>query len=435
MRANSRCEARRLTAALLLSTLAAGSLALDRPKRGSHVVIPLSGRTQAKMTAYGLNNGGDIVGSEGSGVGERAVFRYRDGTFYTFTGYSGSSRLLSVNDRGDVAGMSSPDTNFARALWGYGGLLLLADSTSIARSINNDRRIVGQKTPQGADWIWSPVDDVHTQYLASLGPSTIFRDVNGEGAICGDYRTPNGSAIQGLFYDPQTSQYTALLYGASTRSFAFALNNSRKVVGYTVDGAIDHMTLWDIGAQTATRLGQGVALDINDSDWIVGYDGAGSRFRTPQDGFMNLEDIAEGSDAAPDRWTISNAYRVNNRGEMIAVAAKGNGPKRDVLVSPILRIDDVRLVSASKLQVMTWRAFGRNPDDRFWVDFTVTIGNRVIRRRVTPLRNINADGTYADATPEVFDLQTEGVHGSRATSRSWWKRLWVKVHAPSGRTA
>jgi probable HAF family extracellular repeat protein len=101
--------------------------------------------------AYGINESGQVAGSDISALGEPRAFLYANGVMRELGTLGGSSSFgRAVNDSGHVAGSAyNPDGLDRAFLYGSGGMLdlgTLGGDISYATGINNSDQVVGYST-------------------------------------------------------------------------------------------------------------------------------------------------------------------------------------------------------------------------------------------------------------------------------------------------
>src|SRR5947209_933593 len=179
-------------------------------------------------TAYGLNNNGQVVGTNGSVViwqngtttinGSAVV--WQNGTTTTI----GSGTAVAINDAGEVAGYSSNLTSPRAFVWdvthGLTNLGGLPNNYiySQANDLNESGQVVG-----AAKWSYDPYDDTHAflwdstsgmQALQSFSTFNTATAINEAGQIVGwsQYSTGNGQyqSSQAAFFRDSNGATTLL---------------------------------------------------------------------------------------------------------------------------------------------------------------------------------------------------------------------------------
>jgi len=196
--------------------------------------------------AFGINNHGQVVGSSYTGAALHAV-RWESATISDLGTLGGTaSEAWKINDSGQAVGYSytTGDASTHATLWNGNALTdlgTLGGTNSTAENINNAGQIVG----------WSLLPDEETTHAVVW----------------------NGATLTDL----------AALGGTGTTSYAFDINSSGQIAGFSeIAAGSSHATLWDgnslvdlniflpenlIAAGWVLTLGTG----INDHGVIVGW--------------------------------------------------------------------------------------------------------------------------------------------------------------------
>jgi probable HAF family extracellular repeat protein len=199
----------------------------------------------------------------------------------------GSSSAVSasgLNDIGQVVGSAQTASGDVHAfLWQKGAMTdlgTLGGPSSSAADVNNAGQIVGSATrPDGSSdyFLINPED---TDFDGT--PDRWFRDTNGDGVNdlmavlpIGGKINNLGQVVSGhLLWTPNVPNGTVgSLTDLGPGVIARAINDAGEVVGNTVDPmlwtvGVGHMLLWSNGI--VTDLGEGDATDINSSGQITG---------------------------------------------------------------------------------------------------------------------------------------------------------------------
>ena len=97
------------------------------------------------ITPFGINNSGDIVGSYATPRGENG-FLYQNGVYTTINIAADSTRLLAINDHGQILGTDTRGTHYF--IRGSDGVFSQFDlpcggGGGVARDMNNSNQIIG----------------------------------------------------------------------------------------------------------------------------------------------------------------------------------------------------------------------------------------------------------------------------------------------------
>ena len=316
--------------------------------------------------AFGLNGLGTVVGSEQPATGSTFAFSYANGTLVdlgqaTITAYG-------VNSAGTIVGlMQVPNPNggpYAAHAFSYsngaladlGSLGVTSNGTvtdygsqqglgSNAAAINGTGTIVGgTDVPSGGMQAFSYQNGAMTPLgtLPGYGSSTA-NAINDSGVIVGncfsnDYTLSgvlgkgNGASVgQAFIY--QHGVMTGLGFinypffppGTANNSGATGINNAGTVVGWSSAGGVVHAfsysngTMTDLGTLGGTGGYGSWANGINDWGIVVGYADTASG---AQHAFVYANGLMSdlNSLVTLPGVTLTNAYSVNNTGQIIASA-------------------------------------------------------------------------------------------------------------------
>jgi probable HAF family extracellular repeat protein len=237
--------------------------------------------------AYGINNGGVVVGASNVASGASHAFSWNSvqqdlGTLTIGTPPSTvsflSSAALDVNTSGKAVGSSSrsfpdPFTNSTMVAFDGGAVTRPPFSSGgVLYAINDSGVMVG--TDNGHGLLFSG-----TGFVSIPGGSDA-RDISNSGLVVGDATTATSSSRHAISYDPNSSVLTdlgTLTGGMSSR--ANALNELGQVVGWSASSTGNRAFLYESGAMldlnSVIEPTSGWVLyeasDINESGQIVGW--------------------------------------------------------------------------------------------------------------------------------------------------------------------
>jgi probable HAF family extracellular repeat protein len=251
-------------------------------------------------SAYGVNNGGTIVGYGTTSTGTMVAFEWRrDGGMIEVPkpiGW-GATIAFAVNDAGVIAGGAVIPSGATHAVTWSGGSptdlgTLPGGSMSIAFNVNAQGQTVGYSDATASGGL--PRAFLHTpgQGMRDLGAlpggvSSAAQDINTAGTVVGASYTYAGRVM--AFKWTQSGGMTALPAVIGAReSYALGINASGDVVGFVVMDA-DNRTrgvAWPstggvVQLQGLASNAASVAFDINDRGEITGYSevNMGQRYR------------------------------------------------------------------------------------------------------------------------------------------------------------
>ena len=272
-----------------------------------YAATPLGDLGRCCSSAQAGNGSGQVTGSSTTPAGVQHAFRWDHGSMADLGQGTVESHGWAINSSGDVAGWSYPPPSivYQHATLFKDGLSIdlgsLGGNYSLALGINGQGQVTGNSTLTG--------DGVSHGFVWTAGA---FTDI---GTLGGDGAQPN------------------------------AINSNGDVVGWallpgTQVGA-EHAFLWSGGSMTDLGTLGGFrsnALDINDSREIVGsYD------RSPD---HQQHAVVWRGGAPTDIGTLpggtySNAYAVNNRGQVVGSAQAADTLPVAFLWSPVSGMQDL----------------------------------------------------------------------------------------------
>jgi probable HAF family extracellular repeat protein len=311
------------------------------------------GQLLAGFRITNMNDRGDIVGQYCTNYANARAFILSHGTLTDLSELGGftdnNSIAWGVNNNGDVVG-----SNGHGFLYSNGDITDLGPSSTNA--INDSGQIVGC-------WVgnnWHPYIR-SGESMRDLGVlpgcnSGSANDVNASGWVAGTCDNYRAFLYDGNMHDLGT------LPGYTTSS-GIAINAGGQVVGNatpTGDGGPSHAFLYSDGSMTDLgTLGgsQSYALDINDSGQVVGNSETGNYwdFSHPflySDGTMKDLNglISPGSD-----WLLQSAAAINDAGQIVGTGNGPNGPGHIYLLTPVPEPSSLALVGVGTLALFAFR--------------------------------------------------------------------------------
>jgi probable HAF family extracellular repeat protein len=227
--------------------------------------------------AFSINDAGQIAGVSSLGGAEDHAFLWQNGvmkdlgTLGWTGGLSGSaSEAVGVNARGQAAGWSRTSSGNIRAFLYEAGkmkrLTGLETTLASAYGIDSLGRVVGHLGGSTAPRAFRWQAGVLTKLGTLGGPTSKATAINNAGKIVGWATKASGAARAFLW---QNGVMTDLGTLGGTFSEATAINKQGHVAGSagtTTDEA--HAFVWKSGVMA--DVGRGQAEGINDSGWVVG---------------------------------------------------------------------------------------------------------------------------------------------------------------------
>jgi uncharacterized membrane protein len=333
--------------------------------------------------ADGIDGNGDIVGQTLVSSVQSAFYLPHGGSgtiLPLLNGGTGPSSAAGVNNGGLVVGYTSLGTYYN------------ADSESYV------------PCPQA--FVWSAATGIVN--LGSAGVPSYATAISADGnTIIGDYGAAVGQQGQAVKWTKSGSTWTMTpLVPLSTyaQSSAYAINSSGDVTGscfdYSSDGfpstdqlaiLVKHdgmvVTLGDLGLPNPWAYGCG----INDSGVIAGYDSSAS----PSKAIVNYGGVPGGcidlntllSPVSGAGWTVTNAYGIDNNGDIVGRGTNPAGVTQGFLLKPAISgdanldgkvdINDLTVVLTSYGQSgMVWSQGDFNGDGKVDInDLTIVLTN------------------------------------------------------------
>jgi probable HAF family extracellular repeat protein len=259
------------------------------------------------------------------------ILKFYDGKTITTIGTLGGRNafVADLSDSGRIAGYSNfNDSRFYHALrWSrQEGLVdlgtLPGSNESLASAINNRGQVVGyalyEDIARSSALLWDP----HTglRDLGDLGGHwAMALDINDAGRVAGNSRTAAGVGM--AFSWTEATGMVGLLPPGALGSDAREMNASGQIVGnYVTADGITLMFLWTPGRGFET-IGDMTLFPfaLSNNDWIAG------EIFLQQSAFVWHRDLGVVDIGFLPGGSFSNAYDVNNRGEVVGDATTATG--------------------------------------------------------------------------------------------------------------
>lgn len=327
--------------------LRAGLSRLENPPnvgQGSYSITNLGTLGGGSSAAYSINNSGQVVGQSRSAYGLDHIFLWENGVMRDlggFNSYSSPNIPTSINDLGQVVGYSYTiysavpfPTGF---LWQNGVVTTLAGINPInrANSINNSGQVVGL-SGYASLWENGVIRDLGSldrrYYSEAYGINNIGQVVGISGVA-----VLNRISTHAFLWENGVMRDLGTLGGSN--SGANSINDSGQVVGYsqTSSGKSIHAFLWQNGVmKDLGTLGDSSsqAQSINNSSQIVGSSSTTSgdeRSFLWQNGMMTDLNSLLPSNSGWNRLTSAND--INDIGQIVGTGQIGD-QSRAFLMTP-----------------------------------------------------------------------------------------------------
>jgi probable HAF family extracellular repeat protein len=307
--------------------------------------------------AYGINSGGNVVGSWNTGTNGFHGFLY-NGTSIEDLGRLGelNNYALNINARGDVVGFSQESNGTHAFLFRNGDRVALSafdGMNSYGFGINGISDIVGAvETTGGTEAIL--LHDGQMVKLGTLGGTNSYAyDINLVMQIAGASLTPTNTEMNAfLWQEGRLSNLNDLIEPGSQWSLreARCINESGEIAGWGLLNGTERGFMFKSGDVIDLGILPGgtnsYALGINNSNEIVGASSTASGLH----GFLweggKIRDLNALAPLAPD-WELVEALGINDSGQ-IAGWGYFHGQGHAFLLNPLLSEEATKLTAVQK---------------------------------------------------------------------------------------
>lgn len=289
--------------------------------------------------AFSLNSSGQIVGAATTPFGDTHAFTSLSTgsgmTDLTSGTNATSGTAQGVNASGQIAGTQFIDGQSYATSWNGDaaqGTQIMGPAGSYGLAINDAGQTAGMLTSGGEGHAFIETNGV-IQDLGDLpgGSWSSAYAINNAGEVAGYGQI--GNMFRGFLWTPTTGYIVLGTFGGMN-SYAMAVNDLGEVVGSAdlADGTSNAFlstggALIDLG----TLGGSSYAYGIDNSGEVVGYsyvDGAPHAFLYKDGAMLDLNDLLDPSDTG---WVLTQAYAINAAGD-IAGAAMFDGVEHAVFL-------------------------------------------------------------------------------------------------------
>lgn len=236
--------------------------------------------------AGGINSSGHVIGNSYDASGNRVAFFWSSGGGFVNLGTGSKGGLAigtGINDRDDVTFWDTVNAFVWTASTGVRELHVVADATTTgAFAINNNRRVVGQRSRSNVTtpYMWSGSFGFQPLPFAAGTSIQTALGINDNNEIVGFYIPDGSGASQAFYWSPDQGGVSQTLSGlGGDNSVAQDINISGAVAGYASlpQSATNHAAYWSDHNSAPTDLGTlpggtiSFATSVNDVGQVVGY--------------------------------------------------------------------------------------------------------------------------------------------------------------------
>jgi probable HAF family extracellular repeat protein len=294
----------------------------------SYAVTDLGTLGGAQSKAYGINGAGWVVGESQTAVGTSHAFVWSGGAMTEMLSLD-QSAARSING----AAVATGENGFGSAfIWSTSSGVANINSPpggnfSAAFDINDSNVVVGTAEINFSNtlgFIAHPTSGTVVINPFSGGSSSAAYGINNAGQVVGSAQVATGRYHAYVLTGTTMTDLGTLNGLSTTRSFAFAINESAQVVGYsTLTNSLPekyHAFIWTSGSgmtDMAPLAGNTLANDINNNGQAVGRwevaPGTNHAFTwTATTGIVDLNDLTQCSG-----WVLQQATSINDSGQIV----------------------------------------------------------------------------------------------------------------------
>ena len=278
-----------------------------------YTIANLGGLGGSSATGYAINSSGAVAGwGQSTSGGQQAFVSTSAGLSALPLGSGTESYAYGINNGGTVVGNTYVDGESHGTIWTSSGATDLGANT-YATAINNSGEVAGSN---GEAFV-AMNGNVEDLALPSGMNWSAAYGINDAGTVVGDGRLANGT-FRGLIWNADGSVTTLGTLGG-TSSQATAVNEGGEVVGFaSLASGYQHAfaliggTMTDLG----TLGGSSYAYGVNDSGEVVGYsylaDGDQDAFLYDDGSMLDLNSLLP----ANSGWVVEEAFGINNAGQI-----------------------------------------------------------------------------------------------------------------------
>jgi probable HAF family extracellular repeat protein len=295
-------------------------------------------------TAFGINNLGWVVGQQNAGHGESA-FLFRDGHLEELGRLDGrrAELALGINDAGQIVGRTVGEHAF---LYDHGVMTDLSAWVAPGAAFNGiSHRInqLGQATGVlgNTDENFAFISDGRTGQRIDFpaATNTIGIGINDRGQVAGTVQFTDEPRGRAFVFDGTRAELLPLLASGGKPLEARDINNAGQVT-VNVEEPDGHFRayLYSDGRYTLLNPGEGFAWALNHRGWAVGvagfpFAGESHAYLYREGRTLDLISLLRPQDAL--RWTLTTAFDINERGQIVGQGLLQDGRFGAFIATPV----------------------------------------------------------------------------------------------------